>query len=446
MFGVADLLGPLAIAAVVATVCIWARNQGIASLYEAPGRAVGSWGLLTGLLSSVLMVMQVLLMARIPWVERAWGHDTLAHRHRWVGFASFWLLMVHVVAFVIVRLARDGVDPLTQLWALFVTESWRLFATVGTIMIIAVVVTSIRVARRRLRYESWHLLHLYAYLGMAFGFPHQLADGSDFHDPWAVAFWWFLYLLALSAILVFRIGLPLWRSVRHRIEVAGVNVEAPGVVSIIMRGRRLERLRMKSGQFFIWRFRDGPGWSRGNPYTISAAPRHDLLRITVQAVGDASGRASALRAGTRVLIEGPYGALTADRRRCPRMLLIAAGVGIAPIRALVEDSPYAPGETALVYRFTREDQAVFVEELRDIAGRRGVELHLMVGSRRAPDSWLPAGFAPGDEERWLRHHFPDLAERDVFVCGPPKWNTAVKKALHSAGARRRNVRSEEFSW
>jgi hypothetical protein len=91
-FGWADLLGPIGIGSVVAVVCLWLRNEGLASLTGDPG-VVGSLGLLTGLLCADLMVLQVVLMARIPWVERAWGHDVLARRHRWVGFASFWLMV-----------------------------------------------------------------------------------------------------------------------------------------------------------------------------------------------------------------------------------------------------------------------------------------------------------------------------------------------------------------
>jgi len=445
-FGWADLLGPIGIGSVVAVVCLWLRNEGLASLTGDPG-VVGSLGLLAGLVCADLMVLQVVLMARIPWVERAWGHDVLARRHRWVGFASFWLMVTHIALFTADRLSRDGGSGWSRLWALFVTDPWMLFATVGAIMLVGVVVSSIRRARRRLRYESWHLLHLYAYLGIAFTFPHQLADGAEFHDPVTRAYWWTLYLVAASAILVFRIGLPLWRSAYHRMRVAEVRTEAPGVVSVGIAGHRLDRLRAKSGQFFIWRFLDGPGWSRGNPYTMSAAPVGDRLRVTIQAAGDGSARAATLRPGARVLIEGPYGTLTAERRVHPRMLLLASGVGITPMRALLEDAPYAPGETALIYRFTSAEHAIFTTELDEIAARRGVQLHYVPGPRRADGSWLPVGFDPDlDDVTALRALVPDIADRDIFVCGPPKWICTVRKALAQAGATRDQVHSEDFAW
>ncbi|MFI6096501.1 ferric reductase-like transmembrane domain-containing protein [Lentzea sp. NPDC051213] len=439
-FGWADLLGPLGIGTIVAVLFLWLHNQGLASVYSGSGRTIGSLGLLTGLLSADLMLLQTFLLARIPWVERAWGRDVLVQRHRLFGLWSFWLMVAHVALFAVERWGRNG---WAAVWAVFVTDSWMLFATAGTVMIIGVVVTSIRWARRRLRYESWHLLHLYAYLGIGFAFPHQLVDGADFHGPIALAFWWTLYLTALAAVLVYRVGQPLWRSWYHRLRVTGVVTEAPDVVSVTVHGRRLEKLRTRSGQFFTWRFLGGPGWTRGHPYTISAAPRRDHLRVTIQVVGDGSARAAQLEPGTRVLVEGPYGTMTARQRTHPRMVLIAAGVGITPMRALLEDSPYAPGEATLIYRF--REHAIFVDELNAIADKRKAELLYLPGPRRADGSWQPAG-SRRDDAQALTDLVPDLADRDIYVCGPPAWNAAVRAALRRAGARSDQIHSEDFGW
>ena len=148
-----------------------------------------------------------------------------------------------------------------------------LLATAGTAALVMVVVTSVRAARRRLRYESWHLLHLYAYLGVGLALPHQIWTGTDFvSSPAARAYWWTLYAAALGAVLVYRLG-----------PAARAHPAAPGASS---RGSSRRRpassrctcaaaswtgCRRKAGQFFVWRFLDGPGWSRGHPYSLSAA-------------------------------------------------------------------------------------------------------------------------------------------------------------------------------
>jgi predicted ferric reductase len=444
-FGWADLLGPIGIASVVVTICMWLRTGGAQTAVAGLDSGLGSLGLLTGLVAADLMILQVALLARIPWVERAWGHDLLTHRHRTAGYWSFWLMVAHVVLFAVQRGRRAGAEWLTAQYELFIHNPWFLFATLGTLLLIGVVVTSIRIARRRLRYESWHLLHLYSYLGMGLALPHQLSDGMHFHSAVARAYWWAIYGFAVAAVLAFRVALPVWRSLYHRLRVTAVKPEAPGVVSVAIDGRRLDRLRTRSGQFFIWRFLDGPGWTRGNPYTISDAPQGDRLRVTIQAAGEGSGRAAWLLPGTRVAIEGPYGTMTAQRRRRRRMLVMAAGVGITPMRALIADTPYAPGDATLIYRYSEDEHAIFREELEEIAARRGVELHFLPGARAAAGSWLPMG-SDGDDVDLLRRLVPDVADRDIYICGPLPWISAVRRAARAAGASRTQIHTEDFSW
>jgi predicted ferric reductase len=301
--------------------------------------------------------------------------------------------------------------------------------------------------RRRLRYESWHLLHLYSYLGLALALPHQIVDGADFHWTFAIVYWWTLYAVGLGLIVWCRIGIPVWRSWRHQIRVSGVAVEAPGVVSVRMQGRDLSRLRTKSGQFFIWRFRDGPGWTRGTPYTISAAPDDSHLRVTIREAGPKTARAKQLRPGTRVYVEGPYGSMTAERRRShPRMLLAADGVGVTPIRALLEDTDCAPGEAVLLYRYTDRHDAVLATEIDELARRRGVEVRHMVGPRRHGGSWLPLDMGSLSDAEALRQLVPDVADCDIFVCGPTPWMNAFEHAAVAAGASRKQIHSEDFAW
>jgi predicted ferric reductase len=448
-FGSADLLGPLALGTVVVAAFFWLRNEGLASLTTVDS-GLRSLGLLTGLLASDLLLLQCVMLARIPWVERAWGHDVLARRHKWIGFASFWLMMAHVLLLAAQRIERRGGWQNAEMWKLFIGEPWLLAATVGTVMIIVVVVTSVRAARRSLRYESWHLLHLYAYVGVALALPHQIAVGMDFQSAYATfpqLYWWALYAAGAGAIVAFRLALPIGRSLYHQARVDSVVRESPGVVSVRVTGHRLDRLRTKSGQFFIWRFLDGPGWSRANPYTISAAPTDNQLRVTIQARGDGSARADRLRPGTRVFLEGPYGSMTADRRQHARLLLMAAGVGITPIRALLEDTPYGPGEAMLIYRVSTAADAILADEIDRIAARRDVAVRYLAGPRRADGSWLPAGTdLPVDDSAALLQIVPDVAQRDLFVCGPPAWMAAVRRAARTAGVRTDQIHTEDFGW
>ena len=161
-------------------------------------------------------------------------------------------------------------------------------------------VTSIAIVRRRLRYETWYFVHLYAYLGVALAFSHQLATGSDFvGDLWARAYWYALYAVTLGSLVVFRLALPLARSAWHRLRVVRVVDEAPGVVSLEIGGVRLDRLKARTGQFFTWRFLTRSHWWEAHPFSLSAAPDGRRLRITVKGLGDHTRSLRDILAGAR---------------------------------------------------------------------------------------------------------------------------------------------------
>jgi len=296
------------------------------------------------------------------------------------------------------------------------------------------------IVRRRLRYETWYFVHLYTYLAIALAFSHQIATGREFvGDPAARLYWQGLYVVTLAAVVVFRFVLPAARNLRHRLRVVRVIPEGAGVVSVEIGGAQLERLKARAGQFFSWRFLTRDHWWQSHPFSLSAAPDGRRLRITVKEVGDFSSGLKAIRPGTRVVVDGPHGAFTTAARTRPRVVLIAGGVGITPIRALLEEMPGAPGDIAVVYRVLREDDVILREELEELAERRGLELHYVLGDHRGP------GAAELLSAEHLGRLVPDIAARDVYVCGPPAMADATGESLRRAGVPRRQVIMERFA-
>ncbi|WUJ70614.1 ferredoxin reductase family protein [Kribbella soli] len=422
----------------------WVAGGGV---QELAGWATGltSLGRLTGLLAAALLLAQVILMARVPMLEAAYGQDRLARIHRLTGFTSFNLMLAHVVLITWGYAAGElGKSP-AMLWDLTVDYPGMLLAVGGTACLCLSVLTSIKAARRRIRYESWHLLHLYAYLGVGLALPHQLWTGQEFLSSTSrTVFWWTAWGVAAAAILVFRIGAPIWRNARHRLRVTAVVPEADRVVSVYVAGRHLDQLRTEAGQFFSWRFLGRPGWTRANPYSLSAAPDGRHLRITVQEAGDGSAALRGVRPGTRVLVEGPFGRLSARARTERRIALIGAGVGITPLRALAEGLDYAPGDAVLIQRYT--EHQLFRNELQALHHQRGLSLLTLPGHRRSPHSWF--GPVPGelDDLQALRYWIPDIADRDVYLCGPDAWTQLVKHTLAAAGLPAERLHLETFKW
>ncbi len=440
-----DLAGSLAWASMLVVVALWVAGGGVQGL---AGEPLTSLGRVTGMVSADLLLLQVFLMARVPFVERSYGQDELAHRHRWVGFASFDLMLAHIVLIVLGYAATDGTGVVATTVSMVLTYPGMLLATAGTALLVMVVVTSLRAARRRLRYESWHLLHLYAYLGAGLALPHQLWTGADFAAPAAQVFWWSAYAVSAGSVLAFRVALPLWRSRRHALTVTAVVREADGVVSVHLAGRKLYRLKLRAGQFLTWRFRSGPGWTRAHPYSLSAPPSGNRVRVTVKDLGDASGALADVRPGTKVLFEGPYGRLTSDVRTRRRVTLIGAGIGVTPLRALLEELDYRPGEVTLLYRARSAADVLFREELDALAAGRGARIFYLLGPRLAgrERTWLPAAAAKVGESEALLHLVPDVAEHDVYLCGGKHWMDAARAAALDAGVPAARIHTERFSW
>jgi len=427
---------------------LWVAGGNLSDLQGPAGPALTALGRLAGLIAADLLLMQVLLMARIPAVERAYGQDELARRHRVVGFASVNLLLAHIGLIVLGYALLDGEGPPAELWSMITTYPGMLLATAGTALLVLVTVTSVRAARRRLRYESWHLLHLYAYLGVGFSVPHEIWTGGDFASSGAARlYWWGSYVLAAGAVVACRVGMPIRRNLRHRLRVAEVVRETPDVVTVRMSGHELADLPVGAGQFFVFRFLDGPGWTRGNPYSLSAAPNGVGIQITVKDLGDGSGRLSHLRPGTRVLIEGPYGRLTADRRTRTKIVMIACGIGITPLGALLDEVEYRAGEATLLYRARTTQDFALRAQIDELAARRGVTVHYLPGPRvPGRESWLPAAGAHWPDPGALVHLAPALAESDVYVCGPDEWMDTVRAAALAAGLPPERLHEERFTW
>jgi predicted ferric reductase len=419
---------------------MWVRHGGLGELGTTAG-IITSAGQLTALFGTYLILIELVLMSRSPWLEQLFGMDGLAAAHRWAGFAAVWLLVAHGALTTVGYAIGDRSGVVDEAWTLVTTYPFVLWSVAGMALFVAVALSSVRAARRRLSYETWHGIHLYAYLAVALTFAHQLVVGTDFaDDPVARLYWIGLYLATAATIVAFRFGQPIRLSLRHRLRVANVVPEGPGVVSLYLTGRDVDRLAVRSGQYLICRFLTRDGWWRGHPFSISAAPNGEWLRVTVKDLGDDTRRLQRVAVGTPVAIEGPYGALTAARRTRPRVLLIAGGIGITPLRALLEELPARPGQLVLIYRARRAEDLVFRAELDAVARSNGAIVHYIVGRRGVDLPVDPLGPGP------LAELVPDIDRRDVFLCGPVPMMEALRRTLRVLGVPADRIHSERFAY
>ena len=432
---VADLLLALAGLGLGITLALVVTAESRSTL-AAPGGLFLAGGRLAGFTGTYLILVMIVLIARLPWLERAVGQDRLVGWHRRLGPWALWLITAHVVLITLGYAKVSHAGFLRQLWLFVTTYPDLLAAVVGFGLLVMAGVTSIRIARKRLHYETWWVVHLYFYLALALAFAHQVVTGVAFlGHPLTRAFWIAIWAATAGMVLVFRVLLPVVRNLRHRLKVVAVREEGPGVYSITCSGRQLSDLAVSGGQFFQWRFLTRGLWWHAHPYSLSALPQAPYLRVTVKGLGDQSRAVAHLRPGTRVFVEGPYGAFTHHVRATDRVVLIGAGVGITPLRALLEDLPREVAATVVIRASTTEE-IVHRAELAELVDRRGGCLHEVVGPRDAVQL----------DVRTLRRLVPDLAASDVYVCGPEGFNDLVITSCVGAGVPGDRIHVEEFSF
>lgn len=419
---------------------MWVRHGQIPRITE-PAAVLTAAGQLTALLGTYAALVQVVLMSRSPWLDSLFGIDRIAGWHRWLGFATVYLISAHVVFTTAGYAIADGRSLLSQTAVFLTGYPYMIIAYIAAALFVLVAVTSVRAARRNVSHETWRLIHFTIYLAIVLAVFHEITIGTDFtHDPVALGYWIALYVAAALLIVTFRIAIPLRIALRHRLRVQSLVAEAPGVTSIYITGRDLDKLPMRAGQFFKFRFLSRGLWWQVHPFALSAAPNGRWLRITVKRVGDFTGAIPGIRPGTRVLIQGPYGVFTSVRRRQPRAVLIAGGIGITPLRALIEEMPQRKNGITLLYRSRTWADVVFKEELEHLLAARGGVVQHIVGRRGREVH--PHPFAP----RALAQMVPDIRQRDVFVCGPRDLVDDVLASLGQLRVPPRQVHVERFAF
>ena len=390
----------------------------------------------SALLGSYLALVGLVLVARMPWIEKSVGHDRLVIWHRKLGPYSMYLVTFHVLLVILGYSGNDRVPMAIELWRMIFRYPWMLPAFVGFLFFAAAGITSYKKVRKNMSYETWWTIHLYTYLAIALAFMHQVLTGPMFiGHPLNKLYWELLYIYSALVLVMYRFVIPNVRSLRHGVKVEQIVHEGPGVYSIIMKGRSLDKLDAHGGQFFGWRFLTKGQWWISHPYSLSAAPTDKYLRVTVKDLGDQSGVIKDIKPGTRVFFEGPYGTFVASRASKGHVVLVGGGVGITPLRALLEEFDVSK-EIDVIFRASKAEDLVLRHELDELAKMRGARVHYLVGSR--------------DEHpmsaKYISALIPAFRDADVYVCGPTPLVEAVKEAAKTVGIPKNRFHDEAFEF
>lgn len=423
----------------------WLAGGGLAAMTASVSGLMIGLGILCGLVATSAMTLMLWLSARVPFIDRTIGHDKALALHKSLGQWTFGGLVLHGLYLVTGYALADRVSWWRELATLWGVGDIAL-AIVALALLAAVAVSSIAAARRRLGHEVWQGIHLVTYAAILLALPHQFTASGLFASGPARWFWLAWWGATFFVMLAWRVLLPLFASTEHALRVSRVVRETPDTVSIEMTGRRIADLGARPGQFMHFRFLQAGLWWHQHPFSLSASPAGDTLRVTVRMLGDGTRRlATTLRPGTRVLFEGPYGVFTDAARTAPDLVLVGFGIGAAPLRALLETAEFVPGHATVILRAASDGELAHLREFDAWCRARGARLMVLSGHRGVRDdggvSWLPASHAA-----FTLADLAPLRDADVYICGPEGATELVVADARAAGLPDDRIHREAFAW
>ncbi len=398
-------------------------------------------GRLSGLFLAFAALFQVFLMSRASWVERYFGFDRMAGLHRVSGYSMSALLLAHPILLALGygKFTDKGFWP--QIFTFINSFEDVFIAVIGFLLFLAVIFLSISIVRRKMAYETWYLTHIFVYVAIALSFPHQAAVGADLGRSAFLIYWYALYVFVFGNLLIFRFGLPVYNFFKHRFAVKLVDAEAEGIFSIYIGGKDIKKFKFKGGQFLKLRFLAKKIWKEEHPFSISARPNGEYVRITIKALGDFTSAVRNIESGTPVLIGGPYGLFTADANRKDKIILIAGGIGITPILPLLSEFAEKGKNIILFYGNRKEAEVAFKKDIDILAEKYSFVAHYVMSD---DSSW--AGERGRIDLALIKRLAPDFLEREIYICGPELMRKSLESGLLAAGIKKEDLHREDFSY
>ncbi len=399
-----------------------------------------AFGRLFGILAVVFVLLQFMLMGRAPWIEKVFGLDKLSQFHHWNGYAVLTCILIHPTLVLISYAMTAQVSLLKQELDFAFTYDDMLKAQIAVGLFVFVVFSSIYVARKHLKYEWWYGIHLLTYIAVLFAFGHQLTYGGDFAvNTLFVYYWYFIYTFVFGHTLIFRFGRIVFNFVRFQFRIDHMEKESGDAISVYITGRNLMNFQVKPGQFLIFRFLNKTYWWQHHPFSASYIPKNNMLRITVKNSGDFTGDISSIKKGTPVLIDGPYGTFTVLPTEKKMYLFIAGGIGITPIRSLIEQlAPH--NNVVLLYSSKLSNEFTLQKEIDLLSKQFAFPVTYIV----TQEPTYKGEIGRIDEAK-IKRLVPDVKKREIYICGPVPMMEGLKQVLLSVGVDQTSIHYEKFS-
>lgn len=438
------LSGP-ALAALYLAICflplLLALGRNVARLdaWERAGAALG-------MVALVAMAIQFVTSGRFEAVSGRLGIDKIMAFHK---LAARWVLIIvilHPLIYVLPTWADDPALGAERMTAYLTLPHYRT-GVVALVAVLALVVSSILRDRLPWRYEMWRATHVVLGLLAVGGGLHHAVTAGRFSAMGPVHWLWWWVGLAAIAVMAVLYG---WRWIllhRQPWQLASVTRLADRMWELdIQPAKGTRALGYSAGQF-VWMTEGRRRFPLfDHPFSIADSPKRPGLSLIIKEVGDFTRGIGNLAPGTAIGIDGPYGEFTLHQHPGDGVVLLAGGVGIAPVMGLLRDlvARRDPRPVRLAYAAGVPANFACLPEIE--AARQVLDLQVMLISEEDAEDW--AGLVGRLTHDRLRDLLQGLdPERTVaLICGPGPMVTAVSDALLDLGLPMNKVIYERFDY
>lgn len=414
------------VACVLLTVAVWLVFPPVNDGRENFARAYA--GEVIGSVNIVLMAFSLFISTRPKWAEPFFGGlDQMYVTHRHTSTAALLLIFVHVLT---VPITLTG-------WAL--GNYLAVFAFTG-IVAIAMVSLSPRIPfLNRITggtYEGWKRLKKFIGVFFIAGFLHSLTVPHPLNAFIAINWVQLFFILgAVSYLYTEVFGRFFRKYLPYTVEA--VRHPTPATTEVTLRAKRDPIRQPRAGQFIFVRFPSNRILDESHPFTLSSAPREDVLRITVKAGGDFTRALFAhLQPGMEAVVEGAYGMFD-YKRGGEKQIWIAGGIGLTPFLSFLRDMDALDKDVDFYYVVRHREEALFLGEL-EAAAKKHTRLRLHVRFSAADGSLTV--------DEVVKNVSGDLRAYHVYLCGPLAMIQAFERGLREAGVPAHNIHFEEFNF
>jgi predicted ferric reductase len=212
------------------------------------------------------------------------------------------------------------------------------------------------------------------------------------------------------------------------------------VTSVVISGKNLENFRIQPGQFMLIRFLTKNLWWQTHPFSLSKFPDGKTIRLSIKNVGDFTSVVKYIKKGSPVYIDGPYGIFTRKVVKKNKVLLIAGGIGITPVRSLLEDLLIQKKDVVFLYSNKVKEEIVFKNEFDSLQKTKPFLAYYFLSQENQK------GFISGRiDAQQIQELVKDVRDRDIFICGPLPMMQSLKNDLVNIGVPKSQIHYEQFS-